>query len=491
MEAEAPLSLSFAIPDHPWVDSANGAAVRIAMTVGVPGDADGVLVRVTRETEHDEDDAVTVETTETRGRINADLTVGVDVTQAQPLRANEGLSSPGMKLHGSGFIVTPEEATALGLGSVPGAERVILPYRNGKDLTARPRGVYVIDLFGHMEDEVRTRFPAIYQHVFTRVKPERDANNRATYRDTWWMFGEPRKAFRPALAGLPRYIATVETAKHRTFQFLDAGILPDNMLVVIASDDAYHLGVLSSRVHVTWALAAGGRLGMGNDPRYNKTRCFEPFPFPAATEAQIEEIRALGEALDAHRKARQDAHPALTLTDLYNVVEKLRRGDPLTEKERATHDAGLASVLLDLHTRLDAAVLRAYDWPEGLSDEDVLARLVALNAERRAEEAAGRIRYLRPAYQAPKQAAPQGALTLPAEASETPAASLKRLPWPDTLGARMQAVRAVVEAAPGPCMPGAIAGAFEGVRLDEVAPLLSALTEMGLLHESVAGQYTP
>ena len=67
----------------------------------------------------------------------------------------------------------------------------------------------------------------------------------------------------PALAGLSRYIATVETAKHRFFVFLDAAILPDNMLVNIALDDAYFLGVLSSRAHVVWALATGGRFGRG------------------------------------------------------------------------------------------------------------------------------------------------------------------------------------------------------------------------------------
>lgn len=75
---------------------------------------------------------------------------------------------------------------------------------------------------------------------------------------------------RKQLAGLPRFIATVETVKHRTFQFLDASILPDNMLIAIASTDALHLGVLSSRVHVEWALAQGGSLE--DSPRCNKTR---------------------------------------------------------------------------------------------------------------------------------------------------------------------------------------------------------------------------
>ena len=66
--------------------------------------------------------------------INADLTIGVDVTRANALRANEGLCSPGVKLHGAGFIVTPAQAAQLGLGRRPGLENHIRPYRNGRDL---------------------------------------------------------------------------------------------------------------------------------------------------------------------------------------------------------------------------------------------------------------------------------------------------------------------------------------------------------------------
>ena len=71
------------------------------------------------------------------------------------------------------------------------------------------------------------------------MKPERDQNNRDTYRLNWWIFGEPRREFRPSLAGLSRYIATVETSKHRFFTFLDQDILPDNKLIAIALDDAF------------------------------------------------------------------------------------------------------------------------------------------------------------------------------------------------------------------------------------------------------------
>ena len=80
------------------------------------------------------------------------------------------------------------------------------------------------------------------------------------------------------------------------------------MLVNFALDDAFHLGVLSSRIHVSWALAAGGTLE--DRPRYNKTRCFETFPFPETSEKLKERIRSLGESLNAHRKRQQEQHPA-------------------------------------------------------------------------------------------------------------------------------------------------------------------------------------
>ncbi len=85
----------------------------------------------------------------------------------------------------------------------------------------------------------------------------RDWNNRELYKKKWWIFGEPREELRPALADIRRYIATVETNKHRIFQFIDVSILPDNMVIAISSDDAANLGILSSRIHVVWTLRAG------------------------------------------------------------------------------------------------------------------------------------------------------------------------------------------------------------------------------------------
>ena len=161
---------------------------------------------------------------------------------------------------------------------------------------------------------------------------------------------------------------------------------------------------------------------------YIKTSCFEPFPFPALEEGDLKQrIRDLGERLDAHRKRQQELHPDLTLTGIYNVLEKLRAGEALTAKDKEIHDKGLVSVLKQIHDDLDAAVLEAYGWADlataiPLADilarggpdaealeQQLLTRLVALNHERAAEEKRGLIRWLRPDFQAPGAATAQQA----------------------------------------------------------------------------------
>jgi hypothetical protein len=492
------VGLVFAIGDHPWVDSANGAAVRIAMTVceGL-GDAavaglDGALWAVTSERTGDFGE-VDVTLLERRGVIHADLSVGANVTRAQAMRSNQDLSNRGVQLFGAGFIVTLDDACALGWGTLPGLERVIREYRNGRDLTETPRGVKVIDAFGLSAEQLRSEYPAVYQWLLERVKPERDQNNRATYRDNWWFFGEPRKVLRKQLAGLPRYIATVETAKHRVFQFLDASILPDNKLIAIALDDACQLGVLSSRLHGAWALAAGSTLE--DRPVYVKSRCFETFPFPSAdtglTPQLRERIAALAEQIDQHRKrvlAPEAGHAGLTLTGIYNVLVALREGRALSAKEKTHHTQGLVGVLRELHDELDAAVLCAYGLPLGADTDAILTHLVALNTQRAAEEAAGRVRWLRPAFQNVDKSLSTPELpaqvqtglemdgvgenndesdsnlkadsTVPS-AVATPAPSTVQ-PWPATLPEQVRAVAQVLTSSPAALSLSALEAHFKG-----------------------------
>ena len=276
-------------------------------------------------------------------------------------------------MHGGGFIVTPSQAQHLGLGKREGIKEHIRPYRHGRDLVQKSRGLMVIDLDGLSAEQVRDRFPEVYQHLLATVKPERDKNNEESRRLNWWLFGRRNTIYRGFKEGLDRYLATTETSKHRTFTFLDGDIIADNMVVNFGSDDAYILGILSSRIHVTWALRAGGWLGVGNDPRYSKSKVFDPFPFPSSGEMLKGKIRNVAEELDAFRKERQREHPDLTLTQMYNVLEKLKAADAaapaLTPAEDAIKDKGLILILKELHEKLDALVFEAYGWPQTLTDE--------------------------------------------------------------------------------------------------------------------------
>ncbi len=477
-----PLSIVFAIPDHPWLKALSDeeesatrhAAVRIAMTVGERGEHQGHLYRVISEGDAGSE-GTAVELVERVGRIFADLRIGVDVSSAQPLQSNDVLATRGVALHGAGFMVTQEQALSLGYGRIDGLEQHIRPYLNGRDLTGRSRNLLVIDLDGLSEKQVRENFPEVYQWVYDRVKPERDQNPEKSRREIWWQFGRKHTELRAGLKGLTRYISTVETAKHRVFVFLDAGVLPDNMLVNIALQDAFHLGVLSSHIHVCWALAAGGTLE--DRPRYNKTRCFDTFPFPDCADAEKETIREIAERLDAHRKRQQALHPDLTLTEMYNVLEKLRADEELTDDDRNIYERGLVGILRGLHDELDAAVFAAYGWSVDLSDEDILASVVSLNAQRSDEEHAGMIRWLRPEYQAPHEVAVQTALAGMAPTAG-PATARRKQAWPATLPDQVRAVKDSLRAVP---MQSAqqIAAGFKPASRARVAEILETLTALG------------
>ena len=524
LSGKVSLPLAFAVPDHPWVKGAGRAAVQIAMTVMRRGAREGTLARVAAE-EGLNTDAPAVALDKAKGTITAKLTLGADTTAAVPLLANEGLSSPSVKLHGAGFIVTPERARALGLGRVPGLERHILDYRNGRDLAQRSRGVMVIDLYGLRADEVLERFPAVYQHIAETVRPEREGKRGRSrdaneYADNWWLFGKVRTEMRDFTAGLPRHVGTVETARHRWFRFLDASVRPANKLVALGLDRPDALAVLSSRLHVTYAIAAGGWLGAGNDPIYVKTRTFDPFPFPAlltdpapdaAGRASLERLRELGERLDALRAERLGAHRDLTMTGLYNRLERRREalagGAPLTEAERADHERARTPLLAELHDAIDRAVLAAYGWddlapvlvgrPGGTvpsaakgpaqeaAEDELLSRPVALNRERAEEEARGHVRWLRPDYQAPRlrhRVPHPGAEQIEAEMAV--AVPTDATPWPSEPRAQFGAVRALLDAAAELLASEAVARSFKGrlspQRRARVEEVLAIMADLGI-----------
>jgi len=279
------------------------------------------------------------------------------------------------------------------------------------------------------------------------------------------------------LVGLPRYIATAETSKHRVFTFLGVAECPDHTLYAVADAEASVLGVLSSTAHMRWSAATGGRQGVGNDLRYNNTRCFGTFPFPDATPEQRAAIGALAEELDAYRKSVQARHPEVTLTGMYNLVEKLRAtpGAPLTAKEQALHAHVATDVLVRLHAALDRAVLDAYGWPPDLTDEALLERLVALNHARAAEEAAGHVRWLRaPASDAGPV---NGELAV---ASPAGSAKVEKRDWPSDPLDQVLAVLDLFGAAGRRLSPEEVAPHFRRARKDRIAEIVAKLADRRL-----------
>jgi hypothetical protein len=170
----------------------------------------------------------------------------------------------------------------------------------------------------------------------------------------------------------------------------------------------------------------------------------------------------------------------LTLTGIYNVLQALREGRPLTAKEKHIHSAALVGVLKTLHDELDAAVLGAYGWADlqaalaanpasaecATAQGELLARLVALNARRAAQEAAGHVRWLRPAFQNP-----QSKQELPAQvqqglevdfAYKTASTPVAARPWPASLPAQVKAVVQVLASSPTPLSLAQLQSAFTG-----------------------------
>ena len=163
-------------------------------------------------------------------------------------------------------------------------------------------------------------------------------------------------------------------------------------IVVIATDDAAVLALLSSSPHYLWALTRSSTFGVGAATRYTPSDVFETFPLPDLTA----EMRTLGDRLDTYRRSVMLARQT-GLTKTYNLVF-----DP------TVHDDDIAE-LRRIHEAIDRATITAYGWGDLLdrldhgfhpvgrdlrytigpwAQREILDRLLELNHERYAEEVA-------------------------------------------------------------------------------------------------------
>lgn len=274
------------------------------------------------------------------------------------------------------------------LDSDPRNADVIQPYLVGEDLNSRPDGSpsrWIIN-FRDWPVERAAEYHEPFQRVERLVRPERERNNRAVYRERWWQFGERRPALYPAIESLGRCLAITLVSKTVQPMFVPAGIVYAHKLAVFAYDGDEHSGLLASGLHWWWAVSRTST--MRTDINYSPSDCFETFVQPPLTAA----ITTHGRDLNEHRSALM-----------------LDRGEGLTKTYNRVHDpdehADDIVRLREIHVALDHAVRDAYGWTDldlghdfhetkfgtrftfaPKPRQEVLDRLLELNHERYAEE---------------------------------------------------------------------------------------------------------
>jgi len=342
----------FARSDDPWILS--GANVHISFV----GQDDG------SETERELDGRAV-------GSINANLTSGVDLTRARRLSENRDIAFVGDQ-KGGPFDIPEQLAATMLAAPNPDARSnadVLVPWLNGEDITQRPRHTWVIDFGLATSISEAALYEVPFEYVRRHVQPTRVGIRNRRRADNWWLHHAPAGRMRSRISGLPRFIVTPTTAKHRIFAWAPAGSLPSIAVVAIASAEDWVFGVLQSSAHRIWSRAVSTQLReAASASRYLPQTSFETFPFPRPTDEQREAIAAAARELVRLRGGwlnppglDPDELSKRTLTNLYNA--------------RPTW-------LQHAHAALDTAVLAAYGWPPDLAGEPLLAALLALNLER-------------------------------------------------------------------------------------------------------------
>ena len=376
--------------DEPWV--IDGAAVRVSLVCFSGADDTYSKGKCLNGEPVDE--------------IHSDLTarrggIGVDLTAARRIPANSGVAFMG-DTKGGPFDVPGDVAREwLRLPANPNGRPnadVLKPCVNGMDITRRSAGKWIVDFGWKMSQAEAALYEVPFGHVKEHVWPMRQRNRREAYRVNWWRHVEPRQGLHRALDGRDRYIATPRVAKHRLFVWLDVRILPDSQVIVIARDDDVTFGILHSRFHEAWSLRLGTSLE--DRPRYTPTTTFGTFPFPdgltldtpAAEYADDTHAVAIAEAA---RRLVELRGRWLNPPEWVEWVKEPVTGfpkRPVARDEAAANELKSRTLtnlynacpqwLADAHADLDAAVAAAYGWNAGISEDEALADLLAINSDK-------------------------------------------------------------------------------------------------------------
>ena len=302
--------------------------------------------------------------------INSSLQSTIKVTQAVRLKANLNQCFQGVIPNGKGFYIKEEIAQEWIKKDAKNLDVLKLSV-SADDLTTNPHGEpsrWIID-FNDMSLEDASNYKLPFEYIKINVKPERDKNRRKTTKLNWWKFGEKRPEMRKAINNKSFYLAIPAHSKWFIFMPVLCKYLSNNSIMILASDDYYILGILTSNLHRIWVKAQSSTLE--DRTRYTNTTCFETFTFPQTPSKKIvETIRKT--AIDLHEYRSQEMEKkGWGITQLYNQYY---------------HEP--ASKLYKLHQKLDQLVIEAYHFKP---EDNLLEKLLELNQECAEKEKRGEV----------------------------------------------------------------------------------------------------
>lgn len=337
------------------------------------------------------------------------------------LSVNRGVSFMGSKIYGNGFTFDDTDTTGVAssiahmrrlVASGPKNRDVIFPYIGGAEINDSPTQShhrYVINFGERDENECRRSWPELMAIVEERVRPVRArltknaiGRKRAEY---WWQYGSSAKQLYNATSGLSRVLVVSASASaHYALAFSSTARVHSQKLNVFAVDRHSSFAALQCRIHEEWSRAMGTTRGVADDLTYNSGRVFETFPFPGNWQDHPD-LEAIGQAYYEFRASLM-VETRLGLTKTYNRFHYPDEDDSKIARLRELHAAMDRAVLdaygwtdistdceflLDYEDEDDDGTRKRkkpwrYRWPDDVRDE-VLARLLELNAERAKEEA--------------------------------------------------------------------------------------------------------
>jgi hypothetical protein len=245
---------------------------------------------------------------------------------------------------------------------------------------------------------VASDWPDVLKVVQEWVKPVRERLPDKRLRERWWEFERARAAlYRKASLLSALFVMSSKATPHHAIAMVKSGMVFSQNLHVFTSESLSFYTAIACRAHEIWSRYFGTTFK--DDLTYVLEDCFETFPFPNNLEGSAV-LEIAGREYCGHRAevmvARNEG-----MTKTYNRFHDRRETAADIERLRQLHAemdravlesygwhelaAQAQAVFLDATNEDDHTYQGRLFWPSEFRDE-VLARLLALNAERNAEE---------------------------------------------------------------------------------------------------------